>query len=100
MKIISVAILKEFWKIYPDAEAPIRSWVDEAKKASWKTPADIKEKYRSASILKNNRVVFNIKGNNYRLIVSIFYPVGWMYVKFIGTHKQYDAIDANTIDLE
>lgn len=100
MKIISVSTLKAFWEIYPDAEQPLKAWLDEAKKASWSTPAEIKEQYRSASILINNRVVFNIKGNNYRLIVSIFYPFGWLYVKFLGTHRQYDAVDANTIELE
>ncbi|WP_289992154.1 type II toxin-antitoxin system HigB family toxin [Photorhabdus laumondii] len=100
MKIISVSTLKQFWEIYPDAEQQLKAWVDEAKKATWKTPAEIKSQYRNASILKNNRVVFNIKGNSYRLIVSIFYPIGWVYVKFIGTHKQYDAIDANTVEPE
>ncbi|WP_374053654.1 type II toxin-antitoxin system HigB family toxin [Xenorhabdus taiwanensis] len=100
MKIISVASLKAFWEKYPDAEQSLRAWFDEAKKALWKTPADIKAQYRNASILKNNRVVFNIKGNDYRLIVSIFYPAGWVYIKFIGTHKQYDAVDANTVEPE
>lgn len=100
MKIISVASLKTFWEACPDAEQPLKAWVDEAKKATWKNPAEIKNQYRNASILKNNRVVFNIRGNNYRLIVSIFYPAGWIYVKFIGTHKQYDAVDANTVELQ
>jgi mRNA interferase HigB len=100
MKIISVSTLKAFWKSYPDAEQPLRAWVDEAKKANWKTPSEIKEQYRNASVLKNNRVVFNIKGNSYRLIVSIFYPTGWLYVKFIGTHQQYNVVDANTVNLE
>lgn len=100
MKIIAVSTLKAFWKSYPDAEQPLRAWVDEAKKANWKTPTEIKEQYRNASILKNNRVIFNIKGNDYRLIVSIFYPTGWLYVKFIGTHKQYNVVDANTIKPE
>ncbi|TLV16034.1 type II toxin-antitoxin system HigB family toxin [Klebsiella indica] len=100
MKIISVKNLKDFWAEYPDAEQPLRAWVDEATKANWKTPAEIKEQYRSASILKNRRVVFNIKGNNYRLIVAIAYQRGWMFVKFIGTHRQYDAIDAETIEME
>ncbi|CAM3158129.1 type II toxin-antitoxin system HigB family toxin [Xenorhabdus nematophila] len=100
MKIISIASLKAFWEKYPEAEQPLKAWFDGAKKASWKTPAEIKAQYRNASILKNNRVVFNIKGNDYRLIVSIFYPAGWGYVKFIGTHRQYDAIDANTIEPE
>lgn len=100
MKIISVSTLKEFWEEFPKAEQSLKAWFDEAKKANWKTPADIEAQYRNASILKNNRVVFNIKGNDYRLVVSIFYAAGWVYVKFIGTHKQYDAIDVNTIEPE
>ncbi|EFC4873246.1 type II toxin-antitoxin system HigB family toxin [Escherichia coli] len=100
MKIISVKTLRDFWAENPDAEQPLKAWVDEVTKADWKTPAEIKEQYRSASILKNRREVFNIKGNNYRLIVAIAYQRGWMFVKFIGTHKQYDAIDAETVELE
>ncbi|MCU6677324.1 type II toxin-antitoxin system HigB family toxin [Leclercia tamurae] len=100
MKIISVKILRDFWAENPDAEQPPRAWVDEATKADWKTPAEIKVQYRSASILKDRRVVFNIKGNSYRLIVAIAYQRGWIFVKFIGTHKEYDAVDADTIDLE
>ncbi|MEZ3033825.1 type II toxin-antitoxin system HigB family toxin [Escherichia coli] len=100
MKIISVKTLRDFWAKYPDAEQPLKAWVDEVTKADWKNPAEIKEQYRTASILKNRRVVFNIKGNDYRLIVAIAYQRGWMFVKFIGTHKEYDAIDADTIELE
>lgn len=100
MKIISVKILRDFWAENPDAEQPLRAWVGEATKADWKTPAEIKVQYRSASILKDRRVVFNIKGNSYRLIVAIAYQRGWIFVKFIGTHKEYDAVDADTIDLE
>ena len=69
------------------------------RKASWQTPADIKAHYRSASFVGNNRVVFNIKGNDYRLIVAIAYRVGIVYIKFIGTHAQYDAVDAATVDM-
>ncbi len=100
MKIISVKTLRDFWSVNPDAEQPLKAWVDEVSRATWKSPADIKAQYRSASILKNRRVVFNIKGNDYRLIVAIAYQRGWMFVKFIGTHKEYDAIDADTIELE
>lgn len=100
MKIISVKTLKDFWDEHPDAGQPLKAWVDEAVKANWRTPAEIKEQYRSASILKNRRVVFNIKGNDYRLIVAIAYQRGWMFVKFIGTHRKYDAIDAETVELE
>ena len=77
-----------------------KSWADEVKKASWKQPAEIKEQYRSASILKNRRVVFNIKGNDYRLVASVAYHFQAVYVKFIGTHKEYDGIDAETVEME
>jgi len=100
VKIISVKTLRDFWAEYPDSEQPLKAWVDEVVSANWKTLAEIKEQYRSASILKNRRVVFNIKGNDYRLIVAIAYLRGWMFVKFIGTHRQCDAIDAETVELE
>lgn len=100
MKIIAIKTLRDFWLANPDAEQPLKAWVDEASKAEWKTPAEIKEQYRSASILKNRRVVFNIKGNDYRLIVAIAYQRGWMFIKFVGTHKEYDKIDAETVNLE
>ncbi|AVQ89165.1 type II toxin-antitoxin system HigB family toxin [Plesiomonas shigelloides subsp. oncorhynchi] len=100
MKIIAIKTLRDFWTANPDAEQPLKAWVDEASKAEWKSPAEIKEQYRSASILKNRRVVFNIKGNNYRLIVAIAYQRGWVFIKFIGTHKEYDKIDAETVSLE
>lgn len=100
MKIVAVKILREFWIRFPNSEQHLKSWVDEVKQLNWTQPADIKEKFRSASILKNRRVVFNIKGNDYRLIVSVAYRFGAVYIKFIGTHSQYDAIDAETIELE
>lgn len=100
MKIISVKILREFWLKNPGAEQHLKAWADEAKQANWTQPADIKGKYRSASILKNRRVVFNIKGNEYRLVVSIAYRFSAIYIKFIGTHAQYDAINVETIELE
>lgn len=100
MKIIAIKTLRDFWTANPDAEQPLKAWVDEASKAEWKTPAEIKEQYRSASILKNRRVVFNIKGNDYRLIVAIAYQRGWVFIKFIGTHKEYDKVDAETVNLE
>ncbi len=100
MQIVAVRFLRAFWENNPDAEQALKSWVDEAKKASWSEPAQIKEQYRSASILKNKRVVFNIKGNDYRLVVSVAYQYQAVYVKFIGTHKQYDAIDAETVEME
>ncbi len=100
MRIIAVSYLRIFWENNPEAEQPLKSWVDEIKKATWSQPSDIKEQYRNASILKNRRVVFNIKGNDYRLVVSVAYRYQAVYVKFVGKHSEYDAIDAETIEME
>ncbi|GAA0495359.1 type II toxin-antitoxin system HigB family toxin [Pigmentiphaga daeguensis] len=100
MRVIAVSTLRQFWKTHPDAEQPLKAWVDEASQATWTQPSDIKAHYRSASILKNRRVVFNIKGNDYRLIVAVAYRLRIVYVKFAGTHWEYDAIDAETIEME
>lgn len=100
MRIISLRLLREFWQQHPDAEQPLKAWYADTAMANWQTPHQIKAQYRNASILKNRRVVFNIKGNNYRLIVAIAFRLGAVYVKFIGTHLQYDAIDAKTIEPE
>ena len=100
MHIVAVKLLRAFWELHPEAEQPLKSWIHEAKKATWARPAQIKEQYRSASILKNQRVVFNIKGNDYRLVVSVAYQFQAVYVKFIGTHKAYDTIDAETVGME
>jgi mRNA interferase HigB len=96
--LISLPPLLKFTARHPDAKQSILAWCDEVKKARWKHPADIKAQYASASILKNRRVVFNIKGDSYRLIVAVAYNVGFVYVKFIGTHAEYDAVDANTVE--
>jgi mRNA interferase HigB len=98
MRVIAVSTLRTFWMRHPDAEQPLKAWFEEATNASWTQPSDIKERYRSASILKNRRVVFNIKGNDYRLVVAIAYKLQVVYVKFVGTHKEYDAVDADTVD--
>ncbi|MBI3154840.1 MAG: type II toxin-antitoxin system HigB family toxin [Burkholderiales bacterium] len=98
MRVVAVATLRAFWLRHQDAEQPLKAWFEEASKASWKQPSDIKAQYRSASILKIRRVVFNIEGNEYRLIVAIAYRLQIVYVRFIGTHQQYDAIDAHTIE--
>lgn len=97
MRLIAKRTLKQFWESspkYTDAKAPLEAWHAEALKANWKTPQEIKAQFRSASILKNKRVVFNIAGNKYRLIVSIDYIRQACFVKFVGTHEQYDLIDA------
>lgn len=100
MRIIAISQLKSFWQKYPDSEQPLLAWIDEARNADWSTPTDIKEQFRSTSILKSRRVVFNIKGNDYRLVVAVAYRYGALYIKFVGTHKQYDTIDADTVETE
>ena len=97
MRVIAVSTLRDFWKRHPDAEQPLKTWFEEVTKASWTQPSDIKAQYGSASILKNRRVVFNIKGNDYRLVVAIDYSYEVIYVRFVGTHRDYDRIDAKTI---
>jgi mRNA interferase HigB len=98
VRVIAVSTLRAFWERFPDAERPLKAWYEEAKSATWTQPAEIKAQYRSASVLKNRRVVFNIKGNEYRLIVAIAYKLQIVYVEFVGTHKEYDAVDAETIE--
>ena len=98
MHLVSLPPLLTFAAKYPSAQQCVLAWCDEVKKAVWKNPVDIKNQYASVSILKNRRVVFNLKGNDYRLIVAVAYNTGFVFVKFIGTHQQYDAIDANTVD--
>ena len=100
MRVIAKSTLRAFWESkseYADAKSPLDSWYYEVKKACWTTPAEIKEQYGNASILKNGRVIFNIAGNKYRLVVRINFPGKVVYIRFIGTHKQYDKIDPETI---
>lgn len=97
MRIISRRCLVQFWESHPDAEQPLRAWYSEAKKAIWKSPAEIKAIYHSISILSNNRVVFNIKGNTYRLVVVVEYSQEKIFIRFVGTHAEYDRIDATSI---
>lgn len=93
MHIVSVKSLRAFWEIHPDAEQPLRAWYAIARRAQWRTPSDIKADYRHASFIANNRVVFNIKGNDYRLIVLAEYQKGRLFIRFVGTHAEYDRID-------
>src|SRR5258707_7066530 len=94
MRIIAKSTLRAFWTRHPDAEEPLLAWYREVEKEDWSQPAQVKEKYRSASIVKGSRVVFNIKGNDYRLVVKINYPYRMIYIRFIGTHAEYDGINA------
>lgn len=97
MRIIAKRTLKEFWGKHPDSEEPLKAWYDEALKADWKSFNDIKAEFGSASILGNDRIVFNIKGNHYRLIVMILFAKGKIFIRFVGTHKEYDKIDSINI---
>ncbi len=97
MRVIAKRILREFWEKQADSEDQLKTWYREAAKASWSSPAKIKSEYPTISILKSGRVVFNICGNKYRLIVQINYLRQWVFIRFIGTHKEYDKIDADKI---
>lgn len=97
MHVISRRRLREFWADHPDAEQPLKAWFAEAAAATWRQPPDVKEKYGSASILPEGRVVFNVGGNKYRLVARINYESGTVFIRFVGTHKDYDKIDARSI---
>lgn len=97
MHVIARKTLKDYWEREPQAEGELKAWYAEANNAEWKTPAELKAKYRNASILKAGRVVFNICGNKYRLVVRIHYKASLVYIRFIGTHKEYDKINAENI---
>ena len=99
MRVIALGTLKAFWKsaAHADAREPLKAWYREACEADWRQPSEVKAHYRSASVLREGRVVFNIAGNKYRLVTWINFPHRVVYIRFIGTHRQYDAIDAQTI---
>ena len=99
MHIIKRKTLIDFYEQpeFQDARGPLEAWYYEARHAQWAIPDDIKNQYRSASILKNKRVVFNIAGNKYRLVVRINYDSKTVFVRFIGTHRKYHTIDAEVI---
>ena len=100
MRVIAKSGLIKFWgqPAYADSKGALQSWYDEAIKANWATPQDIKAQYRSASICGNHRVVFNIAGNKYRLVVEMQFRAGVAWVKFVGTHAQYDKINVETVN--
>lgn len=99
MRIIAKKTLRQFWaqKRYADARGPLEAWHDEVCSSVWKNPQEIKKHYATASFCGNNRVVFNIGGNKYRLVVEVQYAAGIVWVKFIGTHAEYDQIDVETV---
>ena len=97
MRVVAKKALRSFWEKHADCEEQLLTWYRETSKSEWKNPNDIKKEYPSASILQDNRVVFNIKGNNYRLVVRINYDYSMVWVRFIGTHAAYDRIDVTKI---
>jgi mRNA interferase HigB len=97
MRVIAKKALRDFWQKHADSAEQLKTWYREASKANWKSPVDIKAEYANASILKSGRVVFNICGNKYRLIVEINYIRQWVFIRFIGTHTEYDKVDAEKI---
>ena len=97
MRVIAKRTLRLFWERHLDAEEPLLAWYREVELEDWNTPAKVKAKYGNASIVGGNRVVFNIKGNDYRLVVKINYPYRVVYVRFVGTHTEYNSIDAEQV---
>ena len=97
MNIVACRTLRAFYEKHRDCEQQLKTWYKEATSADWKSPEDVKRIFASASVMRDNRVVFNIKGNKYRLIVKFNYKYGWAWIRFIGTHGEYDKINAETI---
>ena len=97
MWIISKRTLREFWERHPDARHPLLNWNQIVEREDWGSPADVKAMFVNASIIANDRVVFNIKGNSYRLVVHVLYHRGRVYIRFVGTHAEYDAINAEEV---
>lgn len=97
MRVIAKKILREFWGEHSDCEQQLKAWYQETSKAEWKDTKIIKKEYPTASFLVGNRIVFNIKGNHYRLIVKVNYDYQMVWIRFIGTHAEYDKIDATKI---
>ena len=97
MRVIAKKILRDFWEKHADSENQLKTWYKEASRANWTSPAEIKNEFPKVSILKAGRVVFSICGNKYRLIIQINYMRKWVFIRFIGTHTDYDKIDAENI---
>ena len=97
MRIIAKKPLRQFWERHPAAKGPLLAWYREVEQENWATPADVKAKFGSASIVGSDRVVFNVKGNDYRLVVRINYAYRIVYVRFVGTHADYDSVDVEEV---
>ena len=96
-RIFAKSTLRTYWEKHPDTEQYLKTWYDTAINADWQRPADVKQTYATASILKNSRIVFNIKGNSYRLVAKFNFEKQWIFIRFVGTHSEYDKIEADTI---
>jgi mRNA interferase HigB len=97
MHVVKKKTLQDFWRRHADAELPLRAWLKDAERAAWRTPHDVKAYARTADVIGDNRVVFNIGGNKFRLVVLCLFAKGRLYIRFVGTHAQYDRIDARRI---
>ncbi|HEX8992086.1 MAG TPA: type II toxin-antitoxin system HigB family toxin [Anaerolineae bacterium] len=97
MRVIALRTLRAFWERHPDARATLQAWYADAKQAVWRSPDEVKSTYRNASIVANNRIVFNIKGNKYRLVVAVNYQAGLVFIRFVGAHADYDRIDVEKV---
>jgi len=97
MRVIASKTLKEYWEKFPQAEQALFSWYEEAQAAEWRTPNELKAQYRNASVINEKRVIFNIHGNSYRLIVDVEFRYKMVFIVWFGTHTQYDSIDAKKI---
>src|SRR5690554_2603403 len=96
-RILAKSTLRKFWEKHPETEQYLKTWYDTAMGSKWLTPNDVKLSFANASILKDSRIVFNIKGNSFRLVAKFNFEKQWVFIRFIGTHSEYDKIDANTI---
>jgi mRNA interferase HigB len=97
VRIIAKRTLRDFWKRQPQAKGPLKAWHQEVARADWASPSAVKLHFRSASVLQGNRVVFNIAGNHYRIVAKMNYPYRIVYIRFVGTHKEYDSVDVTII---
>ena len=96
-RIFAKSTLREYWEKHPETDQYLKTWYDTAMNSVWRTPNEVKQTYVNASILKDSRIVFNIKGNSHRLVVKFNFDKQWIFIRFIGTHLEYDKIDVNTI---
>jgi mRNA interferase HigB len=97
MRIVAKRTLREFWRLHAAAESPLKTWYAHAKAAKWQTPADVRGTFLTADFVADNRVIFDIAGNKYRLVGKVNYRRGVIFIRFVGTHGDYDRIDPETI---